>query len=65
MILEEEALQLRQAAILQCHYLSICDRLACVVVYGEVLVEMEQVDQLAIQLACNRTRSSALQTFLR
>lgn len=40
-VLEEQALQLRQALILPRHHRRIRQRLAAVVVYGEVLVELE------------------------
>ena len=53
MVLEEQALQLSQAAVLQGHHLCVCDGHPCVVINGKVLVEMEQVYQLPIQLPCS------------
>lgn len=59
MVLEEEALQLREPAVLPRDHLRVRDGLPSVVVDGEVLVEVEQVHQLPVELPCSTNPGDA------
>jgi hypothetical protein len=58
-VLEQEPLELRQPLVLCRHRACVRNGLARVVVYGEVLVELEQVHKLPEQLPCSDGISDA------